>query len=437
MPMTAPVVDARRDGSLDDRLGALFAAEPAALVDPYELYADLREQSPVHVFDDTVAIVSTYPETRAVYRDHARFQKYRPEGSHFGERAVALLSDDERELLREVTAFERLYMSSMNGELHKRVRGAVQAAFTPKRVAELGKVALRQTQRMLDDLSQQAQPNLIELANRVPLLVIMEMLGAPYGDADLLKRWGDEINDHKGRTPIDPEVVYRAHASLREFRAYVSALIDSSGEHRSTSLLSGLHGAFESGQLSREELEATMVLILFAGHETTTNLIGNGIYQLLRHPDQWAKLTADPELAKFAVEEILRFDPPVQAMRSLTACEVELRDVTLPPDFGVMMLHAAANRDTDGFADPDTFDIMRTPNNHLTLGFGAHFCLGGPLARLEGKVVLETFARRFPDAEIAAGSESVIRNGQPQLRGLSRLQVKLGEDRGESSFTAG
>jgi cytochrome P450 len=423
----ATLTDSR--GDLDVRLHELFAGEPDALVDPYALYADLREQAPVHVFDDTVAIVSTYPETRAVYRDHARFEKYRPEGSHFGERAVALLSAEDRALLAEVTAFERLYMSSMNGELHKRVRGAVQAAFTPKRIAELGEVAQRQTHAMLDRLAAEDRPDLIELANRVPLLVIMEMLGAPHEDADLLKRWGDEINDHKGRTPVAPEVVHKAHRSLAEFRAYVSELIDSSGEHRSTSLLSGLHGAFEGGELSREELEATMVLILFAGHETTTNLIGNGIYQLLRHPDQWDLLRADPARARYAVEEALRFDPPVQAMRTLTACEVQLRDVTLPAGHGVMMLHASANRDPEGFADPDDFDIMRTPNNHLTLGFGAHFCLGGPLARLEGRVAFQTIAERFPDIRIADGTDAIERNGQPQLRGLRHLRVDLGEDR--------
>ena len=425
----ATVADHRPE--LDERLSALFAGDPEALVDPYPLYADLRARSPIHVFDDTVAIVSTYPEARAVYRDHARFQKYRPEGSHFGERAVSLLSDEERGMLREVTAFERLYMSSMNGELHKRVRGAVQAAFTPKRIAELGEVAQRQTDAMLQRLAGEEKPNLIELANRVPLLVIMEMLGAPYEDADVLKRWGDEINDHKGRVPVSPEVVRRAHQSLGEFRAYVYELIDHVDEHGSTSLLAGMRAAHADDRLSREELEATMVLILFAGHETTTNLIGNGIYQLLRHPEQWSKVCADPQLARGAVEEVLRFDPPVQAMRSLTACEVQLRDVTLPAGHGVMMLHAAANRDGAGFEEPDVFDITRSPNNHLTLGFGAHFCLGGPLARLEGRVVFETMARRFPDMEIAPGPDAVRRNGQPQLRGLRRLQVTLGEDHGD------
>ena len=419
-----------RSDHLDERLSALFAGDADALIDPYSLYAELRETAPVHIFGGTLAIVSSYPETRGVYRDHARFQKFRPEGSHFGEPGLVLLSDEDRQLLREVTDFERLYMSSMNGELHKRVRGAVQAAFTPKRIAELGEVALRQTRRMLEQLREQGEPDLIELANRVPLLVIMEMLGAPYEDADLLKRWGDEINDHKGRTPVAPEVVHRAHRSLTEFRAYVSELIDSSAGHRSTSLLAGLHDAFAAGELTRSELEATMVLILFAGHETTTNLLGNGVWQLLRHPEQWSRLTEDPGRARFAVEEVLRFDPPVQAMRSLTACEVQLRGVTLPPEQSVMMLHAAANRDPAAFADPDAFDILRSPNNHLTLGFGAHFCLGGPLARLEGRIVLETLARRFPDMEVAPGPDAVARNGQPQLRGLRRLRVRLGDDRG-------
>jgi cytochrome P450 len=416
--------------TIDERLKALYAADPAALEDPYSLYAELRESSPVHWFGSSLVIVSAYPLARSVYRDHERFHKYRAQGSRF-DNAHELLSEEDLRLLGEVTDFERLYMSSMNGERHQRVRGAVQSAFTPRRITALGDVAQRQTDQLLDRLAREHEPNMIELAQRVPLLVIMEMLGAPYEDADMLRRWGDDINDHKGRSPIEPDVVRRAHASLGEFRAYVQALIDSPNP-KSTTLMAGLRDAHQVQRLTRDELEATMILILFGGHETTSNLIGNGLHALLRDRRQWSLLCDDPGLAKIAVEELLRFDPPVQAMGSITACELELGGVEIPSGTGVMMLNAAANRDPQAFADPDTLDIVRSPNNHLTLGFGSHFCLGGPLARLEGKVVFETLARRFPEMQIASSPDAVQRNGHPQLRGFKQLRVELGSDRGHA-----
>lgn len=412
--------------TIDERLNALYAADPEAMADPYALYADLRETSPVHWYGSNV-LVSRYRETRGVYRDNARFLKHRPAGSSF-DNAQALLSEEEVRMLAEVTEFERLYMSSMNGDVHARVRGAVRTAFSPRRINALGEVAQRQTDEMLATLATQDEPNLIDLAHKVPLLVIMEFMGAPFEDADLLKRWGDEINDHKGRSPIAPEVVRRAHRGLGEFRAYVSDLIDSRA-HKDTSLLAGLRDAHQEERLTREELEATMVLLLFAGHETTSNLLGNGLHALLTHPDEWAKLCADPDgLGRYAVEEALRWNAPVQAMRTITACDVELIGVEIPAGTNVMMLHAAANRDPEAFPDPDRFEITRSPNNHLTLGFGAHFCLGAPLARLEGKVVFETFARRFPGMALTGGQDAVELNGHPQLRGFKRLRVTLGAD---------
>ena len=413
---------------VDERLRALYSSDPVALEDPYSLYAELRETSPVHWFGKSLVIVSSYAQARGVYRDNQRFLKYRPRGSDF-EDAHRLLSADDLRLLDEVTAFERLYMSSMNGDMHRRVRGAVQSAFSPRRISLLGDVAQRQTNQMLQRLMREDTPDVIELAHRVPLLVIMELIGAPYEDADRLKQWGDDINDHKGRSPIEPSVVQTAHRSLGEFRAYVSDLIDTPNPGRTT-LLAGMREAQQEDKLTRDELEATMVLLLFAGHETTSNLIGNGLYQLLAHPDQWSRLCADPGLAKSAVEELLRFDPPVQAMRSITGCDVELAGVEIPANTGIMMLGAAANRDPDAFPGPDTLDITRAPNSHLTLGFGAHFCLGGPLARLEGKVAFETFARRFPDMRISDSPGAVQRNANPQLRGFKHLRVELGADRG-------
>jgi cytochrome P450 len=194
-------------------------------------------------------------------------------------------------------------------------------------------------------------------------------------------------------------------------------------------LVAALLDAEEGDRLTLEELVANVLLFLFAGHETTTNLLGNGVYQLLLHPGQWQLVCDDPSVMPTAVEELLRFDPANQMMIRRAACDVELGGVEVAAGTGVMLLNASANRDPQAFADPDRLDVVRRPNDHLTFGQGVHFCLGAPLARLEGNVVFSTLARRFPELELAAAPEQLEWAAHPTLHGLVRMPVALGAER--------
>jgi cytochrome P450 len=412
---------------LDSALAAVFAGDRAAVSDPYPLYRRLREEAPVYAFGESLAVVSTHPLVKSVYLDNARFVTWRSDDRF----DTASLGPADRRLCDEIVAFEHLQMVAMNGEDHRRVRSAAHRAFTPRRVAELGDVARQVTDELLDELRVHDAPDFIELAYRVPLLVIMAMLGAPREDAELLKQWGDGIGDIKrSGGAVEVERIRRAHRSIDDFRSYVGEMV---ARHRRDpgrpSLVAALLAAEDGDRLTQEELVANVLLFLFAGHETTTNLLGNGVYQLLRHRDQWQLLCSDPSLMPSAVEELLRFDPANQMMIRRAAADVELGGVEVAAGTGVMLLNASANRDAQAFAEPDVLDLARRPNDHLTFGQGVHFCLGAPLARLEAAVVFSTLTRRFPELELAAAPEELQWAAHPTLHGLVRMPVALGAER--------
>ncbi len=222
---------------------------------------------------------------------------------------------------------------------------------------------------------------------------------------------------YRTATPWTTEGAKRA---MIEYRAYVSELIEDG-----TPQWAALPAAEESEQLTRDELVASHVLILHAGHETTTNLIGNGLLALLTHRDQWKLLCDEPSLAPGAVEEAFRYDAPVQIGLRTAAVDLELNGVDIPVGTPVWPLVGSANRDPKAFSNPDDVDINRRPNAHLGLGHGVHFCLGGPLARLQGRIVFSTLARRFPGTELATDPDTLPRTTHFSMRRLISLPVKL------------
>jgi cytochrome P450 len=411
--------------TLDDDVTALLRGERATTQDPYPLYARLREEAPVYLYDSTTAIVSTHREAKTVYRENVRFPNPEERGTQF-EGRLRLLTDEDRDLYAKIMDFERAYLSRMNGETHRRVRTAGQRAFTPKRLREMEESVQQLTDELLDELAAQERPDFKDFAYRLPLIVIMDMMGAPRADGDKLKEWGDAINAPSGETPLTRETLRRAYDASLEYREYVRELVE---RHRRqpdpTTLVSALLDASEGDRLSEEELVGMYVLILFAGHETTANMFGNGLFALLRHRDQWERLVADPSLAPGAVEEVLRYDSPVQFFRKYTVAEQELAGVTIPAGMFVMAANGAANRDPLEFEEPDDLDIARRPNDQLSLGYGAHFCLGAGVARLEGRIGFETLARRFPAIELAVDPAEVEYGSHLTLRGVESLPVRL------------
>jgi cytochrome P450 len=409
--------------SINGGLTALLCGDASVTHDPYPFYRRLREEAPVHRLGSLV-FISTHAEVKAAYLDKRRLFNKSRETTGPGE-ALSLLSDVEKQMYHELLEFELGYISRKDGLDHARIRSAVQPAFTPRRIAELEEVARQLTDELLDELSRQETPDLIELAHRLPLLVITSMLGVPRKDADLLKGWGDDIIERRRRLPVQPVLIQRAMRGLTEYRAYVSKLVEHSRWNTANHLAAALMAAEEGERLTRDELVATYALILFAGHETTTNLIGNGVLALLEHRDQWRLLCDDPSLAPGAVEEAFRYDAPVQISLRTAVVDLKLNGVEIPVGTPLWLLIGSANRDPKAFSNPDDLDITRSPNDHLGLGHGVHFCLGGPLARLQGQVVLSALAQRFPGTELARAPDTLARSTGVSMRGLISLPVKL------------
>jgi cytochrome P450 len=406
--------------SLDQDLAAVFASDPRALADPFPVWSRLREAAPVYPLGD-LALVGRHADVSALLRDPRLLSNTKGRGSQF-EAIRARLAGAERAALDDVTAFEANYVSRSNGEAHARLRRIAQRAFMPQRI-----LALRERCRWhMDDLLADARPGAIfdlkTIAYRLPLRVIGELLEIPPGDLEQIHKWSDAIGRNRGGT--DTPALLAAHRALREFRAYTEALVDRHrGRADDGSLVSLLMGAEQQERLSAVELTAMFVILLFAGHETTTNLIASGVHQLLA-AGQWASLAADPEAIPAAVEELLRYVTPVQFAGRVPEVDIEVGGVTVREGTTMHLVLAAANRDPAVFQDPERLDIRRGDvRRHLGFGSGPHLCIGLQLARLEAVAALAALVARFPALELAG--HDLRWGGHIQLRSLVALPVRM------------
>lgn len=410
--------------TLHEQVGDILASRPEAMRDPFPVWRRLREEDPVHVRAEIV-LLSRQADVKALIRDERRLSS---DAFAIGSRAEtvrASLHGEQRDAFDEVAAFESLYVSRSDPPVHDRLRRIAHRAFTPRRIAELRKSVERYTDELLpagDEVF-----DFMGFAFRLPLMVIDDLLGVPQADRELIHGWSGKLGRNRGGT--DVPALMEAHAALVEFRAYVRELVAEHGRRTGqTDLVAALVGAEADENLTNEELTAMFVVLLFAGHETTTNLLGTGLQQLLRHRDQWERLTADPSLVPAAVEELLRWVTPVQWLNRVALEDMEWRDVPIAAGTSITGILAAANRDPDVFANPEALDVTRTDaKQHIGLGFGPHFCLGASLARLEGDVTFSTLARRHPHAELAADPDDW--RGNAMLRSLASLPVRLGSPR--------
>src|SRR4051794_28279970 len=297
--------------TIDEGLEALFASDPVAMADPWPLYARLREESPVHRAGPAL-LLSRWRDVRPLLRDGKRFSN---SGMIRGTRAqqvyASLPSEEHREAFREVSAFEAQIMSRSDDEVHDRLRRIAHRAFTPRRIAELGERATMYTDQLLAAVEGEEVVDIVSaLAFRLPLMIIADMLGVLQSDREQIKAWSDKQG--RNRAGTDPDALMEAHTAIREFKAYVGEIVEHARKEPGTDLVSALIQASEGDQLSDSELTAMFVVLLFAGHETTTNLIGIGLLELLRRPQQWRLLCDDPSRIEPGVEELLRFVSPVQ-----------------------------------------------------------------------------------------------------------------------------
>ncbi|MEX1253455.1 MAG: cytochrome P450 [Dehalococcoidia bacterium] len=392
--------------------------DPAFRIDPYPTYRRLREEDPVHETPFGAYVLSRYADCVAVLRDARSSSDATNSLEH--QQFVAEHGEDPSEgFLGGARPF--LFLDPPD---HTRLRGLVSKAFTPKVVQGLRPRIQELVDELLSARSDQGSLEVIEdLAYPLPVAVICEMLGVPTADHATFKEWSRALA--RSLDPMEimpPEEVEQRQSTITQFSDYFRALIEKRRSEPKDDLLSALIAAEEAGdKLTAEELLATCILLLVAGHETTVNLIGNGTLALLRHPDQLQKLRDDPSLAKNAVEEVLRYDPPVQMTVRIPLEDMEIGDVALAKGKQAILLLASANRDPEQFPDPERFDITRDASHHVAFGYGSHFCLGAPLARVEGEIALGTLVRRVQGLELRTEAPEYKEN--IVLRGLASLPV--------------
>jgi len=373
----------------------LIHASDEFYANPYATFTKLREQAPVLWSEKgKYWVVSRYEEVNAVLRDlhyekgFQRFKTFDP--------IIKIIPQ-----LNEQLKYRSMSMLNQNPPDHTRLRSLVNKAFTPTMVSEMRQHIQDITDGLLDKVESKGEMDLIaDFCFVLPVTVIAEMLGIPPQDMDKFKGWSHSLTEALEPTVGAPTLLKAAQAN-KELISYLKPLVESRRKNPQSDLISALVKAEEEGnKLSEIELMANLVLLLVAGHETTVNLIGNGMLALMRNPEQMALLQSQPELIDSAVDEFLRYDSPVQLIRRGAGSALDLGGQQIQEDDTILLLPGSANHDPTHFTDPDKLDITRKDNKYLSFGAGIHHCLGSALAKLEGKIAIQTVMRRMPNIKL-------------------------------------
>lgn len=367
---------------------------------PYDTYDRLREKDPIHRMRLINGFVLTrYDDVDTVLRDHQRF--FKNDGS----------VDEYRSMLNH------------DPPDHTRLRSLVSKAFTPSSVRELHPRVHRIVDELLADLDGKDRFDLIDsIAYPLPVTVIAEMLGVPSQDMDRFKHWSNDISLTIEPT-LNDDQIRRVQYATDEFYAYFESIIEQRRSDPQDDMVTALLNAEDEGdKLTHEELLSTLVLLLVAGNETTRNLIGNGMRALLKNPDQLQRLRDNPQMLDSAIDELLRYDSPVQLDGRIAHDDIEVAGQPIRAGQRVLCAIGAANRDPAVFSQPYKLDIGRNEKSHIAFGRGIHHCLGAPLALLEARAAFSAILDRFSDIELVA--EPVYRE-QVVLRGLEKLWVDV------------
>jgi cytochrome P450 len=389
---------------------------PATRANPHPIYEQIRNEQPVYRAIGPVSGNTFWFITR--YDDCVEALKHQRIGKDFRKH---LTPEQLERYPQESAEFEVVnrHMLNMDPPDHTRLRALVHKAFTPRIVESLQPRIQQITDDLIDAMRDKSEVDLIEsFGFPLPITVIAELLGVPAEDRDRFRAWTKtllfDLNEDNSRL------------AAMEFAMYTHSLIDQRHENPRDDLITGLINAEEEGdKLDRQELLSMIFLLLVAGHETTVNLIGNGTLALLQHPDQMQKHIDNPALIKTAVEEMLRYNSPVENALSRWAYEdIEIGGMVIPAGDIVLASLMAANRDPAHFENPHTFDITREPNRHIAFGQGIHYCLGSPLARIEGAVAINTLLRRVRGLELAIDPDKLEWNNSILLHGMKALPVR-------------
>jgi len=387
----------------------------------YETFAQMRDEDPVLLQagldgETPIWFVTRYDDVVAILVDDKRFVR---------DPRLALTEEEQEEQLRSLVGplpYIENNMLNKDGADHRRLRKLVTKAFTPRIVDQLRPRIQEIADELIDAVEEQGEMDLVEdFAFPLPVTVIAELLGIPIADRDSFRRWSNAV-----LTPaFTPEEQASFAEQMDEFVSYLHDLFERRRDAPGDELVSALLQVEDEGDtLSEEELYSMVVLLIIAGHETTVSLISNGVLALLRHPEQRALLEADFDRMPNAVEELLRYDGPVErALVRWAAEDAEVGGSSISRGDSVIVILGSADRDSERFTNPDALDLAREDIKHVAFGRGSHYCLGAPLARLEGEIALTTLLRRLPGLRLVTPEEDLYWRPVPGFRSLSELRV--------------
>src|SRR5271167_1295038 len=406
------------DAANDENLSLLRMLNPEVLADPHAIYRALREYDPVHWDPYMHAwVITSYPEVVYVLTNCSADRTPAPE--YLDKLGLTFMKPFAEVMLKQ--------MMFMDGAMHTRLRGICAAAFTPRRVESMRDVIASIANELVDKFIALGEIDMIvDFANPLPAIVTAKLLGVPVEDHQQLHAWVLDLAEVLGNYQHHPDRMAEVVKSLDAFYAYIRARMEEERQRPTDGLIYSLMMAEVEGQrLTDEEVIANTIITLIGGHETTTNLIASGFLTLLRDPESFELLRSNPDLVRSAVEELLRYESPVQHTARIAPADMQLGGKTIQKGSRIVAVLAAANRDPNRFPDPDSLDLRRADNRHLAFGWAAHFCFGAPLARMEGQIAFTTLLRRLD--HLALLPEPLVWRENLGLRGLKALHVSFGK----------
>jgi pimeloyl-[acyl-carrier protein] synthase len=398
----------------ESNLSFLQLLDPEVFAEPYGLYRALREHSPVYWDPYMHAwVVTSYPEVITVLKNYSADRT--PTLDHLGRLGLSLMKPFAEVMLQQ--------MMFMDGAMHARLRGICAAAFTPRRVESLRSVIESIANDLIDKVIASGRMDVIaDFANPFPAIVTAKLLGVPVEDHAQLRAWIIDLAEMLGNFQHHPDRVTEIVQSLQELKGYIATRMEEQRRSPTNGLLHSLMTAEVDGQrLSDEEVIANTIITLIGGHETTTNLIASGLLTLLLRPESFEQLRAHPRIVGSAVEELLRFESPVQYTARIAPADMQLGGKIIKKGSRVVAVLAAGNRDPNRFPDPDRLDLLRPDNHHLAFGWAAHFCFGAPLARMEGQIAFKALLGRL--SRLALQDQTLVWRDNAGLRGLTALNI--------------
>jgi hypothetical protein len=392
------------------------------LQDPYPTYARMHEEGPLHFLDVggkwAVWSIFSHAECSSIAKDPRLSAKR-------AQQQILLLPIDRQAEFSELARMLGLWLIFMDPPEHTRLRKLLNKGFSPAAIEGLRPQVEGIVNHMLDRLRPGSEVDIMrEFANPMPVSIILEMLGIPQDLHDKFVDWSRAIALFRGSPDRNVEQAFAAQNALIQLTEFFRKTVAERRHNKGNDLISLLIDIEEDGEvLTEEELYAQCIALLFAGHETTRNLIGNGLYTLLKHPEETSELREKPEIIRSAVEELLRFESPVQFTARVLKEDIEICGQRIPKRWSILCMLGAANRDPKQFKDPNQLNLKRLNNQHLAFSAGPHFCIGSQLARLEGQIAIQNLVQRYPKMKLSGPKPEWASTFG--FRGLKSLQVVL------------